>query len=91
MRTRLATTNRLHVSIRGQPCKTFLTCSLITVQNLLVAYTAWANVGGRKYLGDSGWGCTPFWRGRGWPLRNMLLLQRCYHAISVIVVQTVRV
>ena len=33
---KLATANRSRVSIRGQPCKTFLAASLITMQNLVV-------------------------------------------------------
>ena len=61
--TRLATANRSRVTIRGRPCKIFLTSSLITMQNLVVvSHTVRAHVGGPKNLGR--WGSAPLGCGR---------------------------
>jgi len=43
------------VSIRGRPCKIFLSSSLINTQNLaVVSHSLRADVRGRNYLGDAG-------------------------------------
>jgi len=55
---RLATVNRSHVSIRGQPCENFPN-NLITTQNLVaVSHTVCAHVRGPKHFGGS-LGITP--------------------------------
>ena len=57
-RRRLATANRSHISIRGRPCKIFLTSSLITMQKLIVvvSHTVCTHVRGPKNVGDA-WTC----------------------------------
>ena len=51
----LSTANRSRVSIRGRPCKIFLTSSLITMQKLAaVSHAVCAHVRRSQNLGDAG-------------------------------------
>jgi len=52
---RVATTNRSQVSITVECKRNFLTCSLITIHNLVVVSdNVRAHLGGPKNLGDAG-------------------------------------
>jgi len=69
----LATAKRSRVSIHGQPCKILLTCSLITMQNLVfVSHTVCLYVGGPHRP----------WDGRAPPPRSNMLLPHVLCQIS---------
>jgi len=69
-KTRLTTANRSRVSVRGQPCKIFLTCTSVTRQKFVaVSDTVYAHVGGPEMLGYAG--TSPvLGTGRGWVLET---------------------